>query len=300
MNGKSRLDDLAAFLAVARTRSFTRAAAQMGVTPSALSHTIKGLEERLGIRLLTRTTRSVSPTQVGERLIASVGPRFEEIETELAALASLRDKPTGTIRITSGETAARNILWPKLTPLLRDYPNIRIEISVDSALVDIVAERFDAGVRFGESLAKDMVAVRIGPDLEMVAFASPDYWARNGTPRMPEDLTGHNCINLRLSTHGGLYAWEFEKDGREQRIRVDGQIVMNTATMIVDAALDGHGIGFLPDDMVSAHLRSGRLVRVLQDWCPPFSGYHLYFPSRRLTSPAFRVIVDALRHASPR
>lgn len=290
------ISDLTAFLAIGRERSFTKAAAQLGVSPSALSHTIKGLEERLGVRLLTRTTRSVSPTEAGERLMSSIGPRFEEIEAELAALTSLRDKPAGTVRITTGETAAQNIVWPKLAPILSAYPDIRIEISVESALVDIVAERFDAGVRLGESLSKDMVAVRIGPDLSMVAFASPDYFALHQEPRVPEDLAQHNCINLRQATHGGLYAWEFEKDGREQRVRVSGQIIMNNASLIVEAAIMGTGVGFLPEDMVKHHLQSGRLVPVLEDWSPPFSGYHLYYPSRRQLSPAMRVVVDALRY----
>ena len=288
--------DLIAFLAVARERSFTKAAAQLGVSQSALSHTIRSLEERLGLRLLTRTTRSVSPTEAGERLIAAIAPRLEEIDAEIAALSSMRDKPAGTVRITAGETAATTILWPRLVPVMREYPDIKVEISVDHALVDIVAERFDAGVRLGESIAKDMIAVRIGPDISMAAVASPLYFEKRGRPARPADLTGHNCINLRMSTYGGLYAWEFEKDGRELRVRVDGQIVMNTASMIVDAALEGHGIGFLPVDMVAGQIGSGRLVRVLEDWCPPFSGYHLYFPSRRQTSPAFKVVMEALRH----
>jgi DNA-binding transcriptional LysR family regulator len=290
------VSDLTAFLAVARERSFTRAAAHIGVTPSALSHTIKGLEERLGLRLLTRTTRSVAPTEAGERLIAVIAPRFEEINAELAALSSLREKPAGTIRITSGETAASTILWPRLAPLLAEYPDLKIEISIDQALVDIVEGRFDAGVRLGESVSKDMIAVRIGPDLSMAAVAAPAYFAARGRPEKPADLTAHNCINLRLATYGGLYAWEFEKDGRELRVRVDGQIIMNTAAMIVDAALAGHGIAYLPEDIVMTHIRSGRLERVLQDGSPPFPGYHLYYPSRRHMSPAFRIVVEALRY----
>ena len=288
--------DLLALIAVAREKSFTRAAAQLGVSQSALSHTIRALEERLGVRLLTRTTRSVSPTEAGVRLIAALAPRFQEIEAELAAISSMRDKPAGTVRITSGETAASTILWPRLAPVLRDYPDIKIEISVDYALVDIVAERFDAGVRLGESIAQDMIAVRIGPDLSMAAVASPAYLTGHPKAERPADLTAHNCINLRLSTYGGLYAWEFEKDGRELRVRVDGQIVMNSAPMIVEAALAGNGIGFLPEDMVLDHIRSGRLIRILQDWTPPFSGYHLYYPSRRQSSPAFRVVMEALRY----
>lgn len=293
------ISGLTAFLTVAREKSFTRAAAQLGVTQSALSHTIRALEERLGIRLLTRTTRSVSPTEAGERLITNVGPRLGEIEAELVALSMLRDTPSGTVRITASEPAARTILWPKLAPVLAAYPQMHLEISCDASFVDIAAERFDAGVRLGESLSQDMVAVKIGPDISMVAFATPDYFNRTGRPQTPEDLTAHNCINLRQLTHGGLYAWEFEKDGREQRVRLTGQITLNASTMIVDVALEGSGIGFLPEDMVAMHLNTGRLERVLQDWCPPFSGYHLYYPSRRQLSPAMRVVVDALRYREP-
>lgn len=288
--------DLIAFFAVARERSFTRAAAKLGLSQSALSHTIKSLEERLGIRLLTRTTRSVSPTEAGERLIANIGPRFDEIETELTALSHLRDTPSGTVRITSSESAARSILWPKLSPLLSVYPELRLEISCDASFVDIVAERFDAGVRLGESLSQDMIAVKIGPDLSMAAFATPHYFDRKGRPQTPEDLTRHDCINLRQLTYGGIYAWELEKDGREQRVRVDGRITLNNPSMILDAAMDGHGIGFLPSEIVKDHFVSGKLERVLQDWCPPFSGYHLYYPSRRQLSPAMRVVVDALHY----
>lgn len=292
---RESIHDLTALLAVARERSFTRAAAQLGVTPSALSHTIKALEERLGIRLLTRTTRSVSPTEAGERLIATIGPKIDEIEAELKALSLLRDTPSGTVRITASETAARTILWPKLSPLLAIYPEMALEVSCNTAFVDIAAEQFDAGVRLGESLSQDMVAVRIGPDLTMAAFASPDYFARCGRPQTPEDLTGHDCINLRQLTYGGIYAWELEKDGREQKVRVDGRLTFNNPAMIVDAALYGHGIGFLPDEFVEEHFASARLERVLQDWCPPFAGYHLYYPSRRQLSPAMRVVVEALR-----
>jgi DNA-binding transcriptional LysR family regulator len=287
--------DLIAFFAIAREKSFTRAAAKLGVSPSALSHTINGLEARLGLRLLTRTTRSVSPTEAGERLIANIEPRFDEIEAELAALSQMRNTPSGTVRITASESAARSILWPKLSPLLKTYPDLRLEISCNTAFVDIAAEKFDAGVRLGESLSQDMVAVRIGPDLTMSAFATPDYFNRNGRPQTPEDLTSHDCINLRQLTYGGIYAWELEKDGREQRVRVDGKIIFNNPAMIVDAALEGHGIGFLPNEFMQDHFASGKLERVLQDWCPPFAGYHLYYPSRRHMSPAFRVVVEALK-----
>ncbi|HEX2134623.1 MAG TPA: LysR family transcriptional regulator, partial [Microvirga sp.] len=278
---RENLKDLIAFLAVARERSFTRAAAQLGVSQSALSHTIRGLEARLGLRLLTRTTRSVAPTEAGERLLRTVGPRLEEIDAELAALTELREKPAGTIRITTHEHAADAVLWPALVRFLPDYPDIRVEIVIDYGLTDIVAERFDAGVRSGEQVAKDMIAVRIGPDLRMAVVGAPSYFARRPRPRSPQDLTAHTCINLRLPTYGGLYAWEFEKDGHELRVRVEGQLVFNSSTRILSAALAGFGLAYLPEDQVRTHLAEGRLVRVLADWCPPFSGYHLYYPSRR-------------------
>lgn len=293
---RRNINDLLAFRAVARERSFTRAAAQIGVSPSALSHTIRGLEERLGVRLLTRTTRSVAPTQAGERLLAAIGPRFDEIEAELAALSELRDKPAGTIRITTGIDAAQTILWPKLAKLLPEYPDIQLEISVNAGFVDIVAERFDAGIRLGETVAQDMVAVRIGPDLRMAAVAAPSYFASRKPPRTPHDLAKHNCINLRFPTRGGLYAWEFEKGGRALNVRVEGQLIVNDVAIALQAALDGAGIAYLPDDYVQAEIDSGRLTRVLADWSPPFPGYHLYYPSRRQQSPALALIVDALRY----
>jgi DNA-binding transcriptional LysR family regulator len=296
---KQTINDLLAFRAVARERSFTRAAAQMGVSPSAISHTIRGLEERLGVRLLTRTTRSVAPTEAGERLLAAIGPRFDEIEAELVALSELRDKPAGTIRITTGMDAARSILWPAAEQLLRDYPDIRVEISVNPGFVDIVAEQFDAGIRLGETIAQDMVAVRIGPDLSMAAVASPAYFANHKPPRTPHDLSNHNCINLRFPTLGGLYAWEFEKRGRPINVRVEGQLIVNDTAIALQAALDGTGIAFLPDYAVAAELNSGRLIRVLTDWTPPFPGYHLYYPSRRQQSPAFALLVEALRFHGP-
>jgi DNA-binding transcriptional LysR family regulator len=280
---------------VARERSFTRAAAQIGVSPSALSHTIRGLEERLGLRLLTRTTRSVAPTQAGERLLAAIGPRFDEIEAELAALSELRDKPAGTIRITTGMHAAQTILWPALAKLLPDYPDIEVELSANLGFVDIVAERFDAGVRLGETIAQDMVAVRIGPDMRMTAIASPAYFAAHKPPRTPNDLAAHNCINLRFPTLGGLYAWEFEKDGRALNVRVEGQLIVNDSALALQAAIDGLGIAYLAEDGVLAEVEAGRLTRVLEDWTPPFPGYHLYYPSRRQQSPAFALLVGALR-----
>lgn len=289
------INDLLAFRAVARERSFTRAAAQIGVSPSALSHTIRGLEERLGLRLLTRTTRSVAPTHAGERLLAAIGPRFDEIEAELAALSELRDKPAGTIRITTGMHAAQTILWPALAKFLPNYPDIRVELSANLGFVDIVAERFDAGVRLGETIAQDMVAVRIGPDMRMTAVASPSYFAARKPPRTPNDLAAHNCINLRFPTLGGLYAWEFEKGGRALNVRVEGQLIVNDSALALQAAIDGLGIAYLPEDYVLAEVKAGRLARVLEDWTPPFPGYHLYYPSRRQQSPAFALLVGALR-----
>lgn len=293
---RDNLNELTAFLAVAREESFTRAAAKLGVSQSALSHTVRALEERLGVRLLTRTTRSVSPTEAGERLARTVGPRLDEIEAEIAALSALREKPAGTIRITAGEHAADAILWPALAKFLPDYPDIKVEIIVDYSLTDIVAERFDAGVRLGEQVARDMIAVRIGPDMRMAVVGSPAYFAKWPKPRTPQDLTNHNCINLRLPTYGGLYAWEFEKAGRELKVRVEGQLVFNTSGLRMNAVLAGLGLAYLPEEQVTAHLADRRLVRVLADWCAPFPGYHLYYPSRRQATPAFSLLVDALRY----
>ena len=270
------LNDLLAFAAVARERSFTKAAAQLGVSQSALSHTIRGLEERLGLRLLTRTTRSVAPTQAGDRLYQTVGPRFAEIEAEVAALSELRDKPAGTVRITAGEHAANATLWPALEKILPSYPDIKVEITVDYGLTDIVAERFDAGVRLGEQVAKDMIAVRIGADLRMAVVGSRSYFERRKRPQTPRDLTAHECINLRLPTYGGLYTWEFEKNKREFKVHVEGQLVFNNIALRLNAARAGLGLAYLPEDQVEADIAAGRLVRVLGDWCPPFSGYHLY------------------------
>jgi DNA-binding transcriptional LysR family regulator len=296
---RENVNDLLAFLAVARARSFTRAAAQLGVSQSALSHTMRGLEARLGMRLLTRTTRSVAPTEAGERLVRTVGPRFDEIEAELAALNEMRDRAAGTIRITAGEHSAEAIIWPALARLLPACPDIHVEVIVDYGLTDIVAERFDAGVRIGEQVAKDMIAVRIGPDMRMAVVGAPSYFKRRPKPRRPEDLTEHSCINLRLPTYGGLYAWEFEKGGRSLKVRVEGQLVFNNVALRRSAALDGLGLACLPEDQVSAELADGRLIRVLADWCQPFSGYHLYYPSRRQPTPAFALVVDALRYRGP-
>lgn len=293
---RENFNDLLAFLTVAKERSFTRAAAQLGVSQSALSHTVRGLEERLGLRLLTRTTRSVAPTEAGERLLRAAGPRLEEIEAEMAALSELRDKPSGTIRITAHDHAVRAVLWPALEKVLPDYPDIKVEIVIDYGLTDIVAERFDAGIRTGEMVAKDMVAVRIGPDMRSAVVGAPSYFAKRTRPKTPRDLTTHACINLRLPTHGGLYAWEFAKGGRELRVRVEGQLVFNGTAQMLDAALGGFGLAYVPEDTVQAHLADGRLIRVLADWCPPYPGYHLYYPSRRQPTPAFALLVNALRH----
>jgi DNA-binding transcriptional LysR family regulator len=293
---RAPLADLNAFVAVARERSFTRAAAHLGVSASALSQTIRGLEERLGMRLLTRTTRSVALTEAGERLIATVGPHLEGIETGLAALSELRDKPAGRIRITAVDHAAETILWPALSKFLSDYPDVHVELTVDNTLRDIVSERFDAGIRMGERVARDMIAVRIGPDIRMAAVATAAYFASRGKPKTPQDLAAHNCINLRMPTLGGVYAWEFEKKSREIAVRVEGQLTVNDITVIKQAALHGMGVAFMPEDIAQPHIDAGELVRVLADWTPPFSGYHLYYPSRRQQSPAFTALVDALRH----
>jgi DNA-binding transcriptional LysR family regulator len=293
---RTNLNDIAAFLAVARERSFTRAAAQLGVSQSALSQTLRGLEARLGLRLLTRSTRSVAPTEAGERLLHAAGPRLDEIDTELAALTELRDRPSGTIRITAHDHAVRSVLWPALARLLPDYPDIKVEIVIDYGLTDIVAERYDAGIRSGEMVAKDMVAVRVGPDMRSAVVGAPSYFDKRPRPKTPQGLTAHTCINLRLPTHGGLYAWEFEKGGRELRVRVEGQLVFNGTAPMLDAALAGFGLAYLPEDSVRTHLANGRLVRVLADWCPPYPGYHLYYPSRRQPTPAFALLVNALRY----
>lgn len=293
------LADLSAFVAVAREKSFTRAAARLGITPSALSHCMRALEERLGVRLLNRTTRSVTPTEAGERMLRSVAFHLDEIETHVAALNDLRERPAGNIRITADEYSLQTVLWPRLRGVLAEHPDIKVEIEADYRLTDIVAEKFDAGVRLGESIDKDMIAVPIGPPVRMLAVATPDYFARRGRPRVPQDLAEHCCINLRLPTYGGLYAWEFERNGRAQRVRVDGQLTFNTIYQCRDAALDGFGIAYLMVDLIRAHLEDGRLEAVLEEWSPPFEGYHLFYPSRRQPTPAFAALVDALRYRAP-
>jgi DNA-binding transcriptional LysR family regulator len=289
-------DELAAFALVAQERSFTRAAAKLGVSPSALSQTIKGLEARLGLRLLTRTTRSVAPTEAGERLLQTVAPHLEEIEHALAALSEMRERPAGTIRITAGEHPVRSVLQPGLARLLPDYPDIHVEVIVDYGLIDIVAKGYEAGVRLGEQVAKDMIALRIGPDVRMAVVGSPAYFERHPSPQTPHDLTNHNCINMRLPTYGGLFPWQFEKDGRALNVRVDGQLVFNAIGPRVESALEGLGLAYMPEDVVAVYIAAGELVRVLKDWCPPFDGYHLYYPSRRQHSPAFSLLVEALRY----
>jgi len=290
------LSDLGAFMAVAEARSFTRAAAKLGTSQSALSHTIRRLEARLGVRLLTRTTRRVVPTMAGDALLGTLTPAFDSIEAQLSALSALRERPAGSVRITASEHAASTVLWPALNRLLPAYPDINVELSIDSALVDIVSGRFDAGVRIGEAVAKDMIATRIGPDLRMAIVGSPEYFMNHPTPSTPQDLAEHRCINLRLPTAGGLYAWELEKEGREIRVRVDGQLAFNNPAMMARAAEAGFGLAFVMEDQVTERLADSRLIRVLEDWCPSFTGYHLYYPSRRQPTPAFATLVETLRY----
>ena len=292
---KRNLNDLFAFVTVAREGSFTRAAAQLGVTQPALSQAITGLENRMQIRLLTRTTRSVSPTAAGERLLNAIGNRFDEIEAELDMLTELRDKPAGTVRITCGPDVLSRTLLPKLTPFLRQYPDIHIEFDANHGFRDIVADRFDAGVRMGDTIDKDMIALPIGPQLRMAAVASPDYFARHPVPQTPHELTQHQCINQRMIKSGGIYVWDFDQDGGDLNVRVNGQLTFNTSWHIVEAALAGFGISFLPEDEFGDHIAEGRLIRVLEPWCLPFPGYYLYYPSRKQPSPAFSLVVDALR-----
>jgi len=293
---KQHFSELLAFVTVAREKSFTRAAAHLGVSQSALSHTVRALETRLGLRLLTRTTRSVATTDAGERLLATVAPRFDEIEAEVSALSELRDKPAGNIRISAADHAANTVLWPKLAQFLPQYPDIKIEIAVNNSFIDIVSERFDAGVRLGDEVAKDMIAVRIAPDLRMVIVASPEYLAKHGSPKTPHDLATYNCINRRLPTYGGLYAWEFRKGRRELDVRVEGQLIFNNSQLILQAALAGFGLASMPEDAAQQYFANERLVPVLKEWTRSFPGYHLYYPSRRQASPAFSLMVDALRY----
>lgn len=293
---KGDFSELAVFIAVAEEGSFTRAAAKLGLSQSALSYAVRMLEDRLGLRLISRTTRSLSLTDAGERLLNSLRPAFDHIDSEIAQLTALRDKPVGTIRITTFRHAARMVLWPALVKLLPEYPDISVEINVSEGLTDIVAGRFDAGIRLGEQVQKDMVAVRVSPDIRMAVVGSPSYFANRKIPETPRDLNDHNCVSYRQTTGGGLYAWEFEKDGVELEVKVNGPLVLNDNEMLETAALDGLGLAYTFESQISRHVAEGRLVRVLEDWCPPFSGYHLYYPSRRQHTRAFLLLVDALRH----
>jgi len=293
---RDNVADLIAFITIAQERSFTRAAARIGVSQSALSHALSRLEKRLGVRLMTRSTRSVSPTDAGERLLATVAPRFQEVDAALAQVSAFRDKPAGTIRISAGEHAVNAVLWPRLQAFTRDYPDIQLEIIADNGFVDIVAQRYDAGVRLGEQLAKDMIAVRIGPDWRMAIVGTPGYFEGRTLPLSPQDLTEHVCINLRLPTYGGNYAWEFEHGGRRLNVRVEGQLAFSSSAHILSAALVGSGLACVPEDIVQPYVKTGELVRVLENWMPVFDGYHLYYPGRRQTSPAFARLIEALRY----
>jgi len=293
---RENVSSLLFFVAVARERSFTRAAAQLGVSQSALSHNMRQLEERMGVRLLTRTTRSVNPTPAGERLLASLEPRFQEIEQELVAVTELGEKPSGTVRLTAVDHAIDTVVWPKLSKVLKDHPNIDVQVITDYGLTDIVANRFDAGIRLGETVADGMIAMRIGPDQAFAVVGAPSYFEGCKRPRVPQDLTVHRCINLWLPTHGGNYVWDFEQEKREVRVRVDGQLTFNGIRQILAATIDGYGLGYMPLDLAKPDLDAGRLVRVLEDWCPVWPGYHLYYPNRRQPSAAFQVVLDALRH----
>lgn len=293
---KDNINDLISFMVVARERSFTRAAAQLGVSQSALSHAMRNLESRLDVRLLTRTTRNVAPTEAGEKLYQRLSPHLLEMEQELSALRDSRERPAGNIRLNVGEHAMNTVIWPRIKPFMQAYPDINIEVTVDNGLTDIVDERFDAGVRLGEQVARDMIAVRITPDMRMAVVASADYLAKHGTPEVPYDLQQHRCINMRLPTRGGLYAWEFEKNGEPLRVRVEGQLILNCLPQRIDAALAGLGLAYVPEDSVSEAIAAGQLQHVLADWCVPFAGYYLYYPSRRQHTTAFALLVDALRY----
>jgi DNA-binding transcriptional LysR family regulator len=292
---RENVNDLLVFLAIARERSFTKAAAKLGVSQSALSHTIRDLEARLGVRLLTRTTRSVSTTEAGEDLFQTVAPRMEEIDAKLAALSDFRDKPVGLIRITATDHPIETVIWPKLKKILTKFPDIRVELTVDYGLADIVQERYDIGVRFGDQVAKDMIAVRIGPDIKMAIVGAPSYLQNHKAPKTPQDLLSHDCITLRLTTTKSLYAWELKKGKQETQARVSGQFTFNTQPQMIKAAVDGFGLAFVPEDAVLAHIQSGALQSVLKDWCPTFPGYHAYYPSRRQASRAFSLVIDALK-----
>jgi DNA-binding transcriptional LysR family regulator len=293
---REELSDLAVFLAVAEARSFTRAAATLGTSQSAISQIVRRLEAAMGLKLLTRNTRNVAPTEAGEQLVATLRPAFDEIDARLSALSVLRERPAGTVRITTSRHAAETILWPAVGRLLKDYPEVTVEISVDSHLTDIITDRFDAGIRLGEQVAKDMIAVRIGPELRMAVVGAPSYFSAHGRPETPHDLTTHACVNIRMQTKGGLYTWEFGHEGRDLHVRVEGRLILNDVPMILTAAAEGIGVACVLEDQAEAMLKMGRLERVLEDWCPPFSGYHLYYPDRRQLPPAFSLLVNALRY----
>lgn len=294
---KDNINDLISFMVVARERSFTRAAAQLGVSQSALSHAMRNLESRLDVRLLTRTTRNVAPTEAGEKLYQRLSPHLQEIAQEIAALRDSRERPAGNIRLTAGEHAMNTIIWPRIKPFMQQYPDIHIEVTVDNGLTDIVDERFDAGIRLGEQVARDMIAVRIGPDMRMAVVGSPDYLASHGVPQTPHELQQHRCINMRLPTKGGLYAWEFERDGEPLRVRVEGQLTLNCLPQRIEAAEAGLGLAYVPEDTIAEGVAAGRLQHVLADWCVPFAGYYLYYPSRRQHTTAFALLVEALRYS---
>lgn len=293
---QTKVNDLQAFLAVARDQSFTKAAARLGITPSALSHTIRGLEERLGVRLLARTTRNVAPTEAGERLMRSIAPLFEQIAAEIEALGELREKPAGTIRITCSDDAIELYLRPVLASFLKSYPDITLELFVDYGFTNIVEERFDAGIRLGEAISKDMVAVRVSPDWRLAVVGSPAYFERRPAPATPYDLTDHACVNIRHRPSGAIYAWEFEKDGKAFTVKGEGQLVFNSIVHVLNGALDGIGLAYVPEALAAPYLADGRLIEVLAAWCPYFQGFHLYYPHRRQASPAFSAFVDAVRY----
>ena len=293
---QSKVNDLQAFVAVARDRSFTKAAARLGITPSALSHTMRAFEERLGVRLLARTTRNVSTTEAGERLLRSIAPLFDQLAAEVEALGELRDKPAGTIRITCTDDSIEMSVRPMLAGFLREYPDITLEFYVDYGFTNVVEERFDAGIRLGEAISQDMIATRIGPDWRLVVVGAPEYLERNPLPETPYDLTRHACVNIRHRPSGAIYAWEFEKDGQEVTVKVEGQLVFNSMPHVINAAVDGIGLAYVTEDMARPYLADGRLEMILSDWCPYFSGFHLYYPNRRQASPAFSAFVEALRY----
>ncbi len=294
----TKINDLQAFLAVARDQSFTKAAAKLGITPSALSHTIRALEERLGIRLLARTTRNVSPTEAGDRLMRSIAPLFDQITAELEALNELRDKPSGTLRLTCTDDQIELCIRPMLAGFLKNYPDITLEFYVDYGFTNVVEERFDAGIRMGESISKDMIAVRIGPDWRLAVVGSPAYFERNAAPTTPHELTEHACVNIRHRPSGAIYAWEFERNGQAFTVKTEGQLVFNSIMHVLNAAVDGVGLAYVPEELVAPYLADGRLKEVLADWCPEFQGYHLYYPNRRQASPAFSAFVEALKYRS--